>query len=132
MSKGTLNKAVLIGNLGRDPDVKSTEGGLKIANFSIATQEINKNKETTTDWHQVTVFGKLAEIVEQYVKKGHKVYVEGKIQYRKWTDKTTGQEKLGISIIADELQMLGGGKADAPQTSASDAREEFYNDPITF
>jgi single-strand DNA-binding protein len=87
MAKGTVNRVTLIGNVGKDPEIKRLDNGMVIANMSIATTETRKDKESTTEWHRLVFFGKLAEIVETWVQKGHKVYVEGKIQTRKWTNK---------------------------------------------
>lgn len=137
MSKGTLNKVMLIGNVGRDPEIKRLDSGMAIANFSIATTETRKDKEPLTEWHKIIMFGKLAEIVEKWVRKGHKIYVEGKIQTRKWTDKE-GHDKYATEILCDQLQMLGGKDGDvAPLEPAkptkptpAQARAEFYDDPI--
>jgi single-strand DNA-binding protein len=111
MSKGTVNKVILIGNLGRDPEVKHLDNGTVIANISIATTETKKSKSSDikqdiTEWHRLVMFGKLAEIAEQYLKKGSKVYVEGKLQTKKWLDAKTQVEKYAVEVIVESLQML--------------------------
>jgi len=132
MSKGTLNKVMLIGNLGRDPEVKDANG-LKIVRFSIATSEKKKDKEDLVEWHNCVVFGKLAEICEKYLVKGSKVYLEGRLQTSKWADKETGKDKYKTEIIADHLVMLGGSNkkesSNDSQLSIDDAikkSEEFF------
>jgi|APLak6261702949_1056265.scaffolds.fasta_scaffold30716_1 single-strand DNA-binding protein len=106
----SVNKVILIGNLGRDPEVRYLPSGEPVANITIATSSKYKNKTgdmvEETEWHRVTFFGKLAEIVGQYLKKGRPVYVEGRIKTRKYTDKD-GVEKYATDIIANEMQMLG-------------------------
>ena len=106
----TVNKVILVGNLGRDPEVRYLPSGDPVANVTIATSSRYKSKTgemvEETEWHRVTFFGRLAEIVSQYLKKGRSVYIEGRIKTRKYTDKD-GQEKYATDIIANELQMLG-------------------------
>jgi single-strand DNA-binding protein len=106
----SVNKVILVGNLGRDPEVRYLPSGDPVANVTIATSSRYKSKTgemvEETEWHRVTFFGRLAEIVSQYLKKGRSVYVEGRIKTRKYTDKD-GQEKYATDIIANELQMLG-------------------------
>ena len=113
MAKG-INKAILVGNLGNDPDVRFTQGGAAVANISIATSESWNDKQTgqkqeKTEWHRVVIFGKLAEIAQQYLKKGSKVYIEGKLQTRKW-QANDGQDRYTTEIIVDgfsgQMQML--------------------------
>lgn len=107
----SVNKVILVGNLGRDPEVRYTPDGAAIANISIATTSKYKNKTgemvEETEWHRVTFFGRLAEIAGEYLKKGRAVYVEGRLKTRKYTDKD-GVEKYATDIIAAEMQMLGG------------------------
>lgn len=107
----SLNKVQLIGHLGRDPEVRYLPNGDAVSNFSIATTEKWKNQagepQEATEWHRITAFARLAEIVGQYLKKGSQVYIEGKIQSRKYQDKD-GHEKVSVEIRASELQMLGG------------------------
>lgn len=106
----SVNKVILVGNLGRDPEVRYLPSGESVANITIATSSKYKGKTgemvEETEWHRVTFFGKLAEIVGQYLKKGRSVYVEGRIKTRKYTDKD-GIEKYATDIIANEMQMLG-------------------------
>jgi len=107
----SVNKVILVGNLGRDPEVRYLPSGDPVANVTIATSSRYKNKAgemvEETEWHRVTFFGRLAEIASQYLKKGRPVYVEGRIKTRKYTDKD-GQEKYATDIIASEMQLLGG------------------------
>lgn len=109
MARG-INKVILIGNLGNDPDVRYTSGGSPVANISLATSETWRDKETgdqqeRTEWHRIVFFGRLAEIVDEYLRKGSKVYVEGRLQTRKWQDKD-GNDRYTTEIIANEMQML--------------------------
>ena len=113
MARGSVNKVILIGNLGKDPEVRYTPEGLAIANLAIATSETWKDKETgenqeRTEWHRVSLFKRLAEIAGEYLRKGAKVYIEGRLQTRKWQDKNTGQDRYTTEIVADSLQMLDG------------------------
>tara|TARA_B100001250_G_scaffold97542_1_gene81845 strand:+ start:915 stop:1331 length:417 start_codon:yes stop_codon:yes gene_type:complete len=106
----SVNKAIILGNLGSDPDIKYTKAGSPVANLSIATSERWKDKETgeqkeQTEWHRVVVFGRLAEIAEQYLKKGSKVFIEGKIQTRDWED-ADGNKKYTTEVVAREMTML--------------------------
>lgn len=110
-----VNKVILVGNLGNDPEVKYMPSGDAIANISVATMDKWKDKATgeqreATEWHRVVFFGKLAEIVGQYLKKGSAIYVEGKIKTEKYTDKKDGIERYATKIIADSMQMLGDAK----------------------
>lgn len=113
---GSVNKVILIGNLGKDPEVRYLEGGTAVATFSLATSETYKNRNgeltSTTDWHNIVVWRKLAEITEKYLKKGNKVYVEGKLKTRSWQDQD-GNTKYTTEVVADNLTMLGGRKEDA-------------------
>jgi single-strand DNA-binding protein len=107
---GSVNKVILIGNLGKDPEVRHLENGAVVANFSIATSESYTDKSSgerkeVTDWHDIVVWRGLAEVVEKYVKKGYKVYVEGKLKKRSWQDKE-GNTRYTTEIIADELSIL--------------------------
>lgn len=105
-----VNKAIIIGNVGRDPEVRYTQGGDPVANFSVATTEKWKDHDgepqERTEWHNVVFFGRLAEVVGEYVKKGKQVYVEGKLQTDKYTDKE-GVEKYSTKIVGLNLQLLG-------------------------
>lgn len=107
---GSVNKVILIGNLGKDPEVRHLENGAVVANFPIATSESYTDKNTgqkveNTDWHDIVVWRGLAEVVEKYVRKGHKVYVEGKLKKRSWQDKE-GNTRYTTEVIADELTIL--------------------------
>ena len=108
----SVNKCILVGNLGRDPEIKMTPSGQKVANFSIATTEKftdrNGQKQDKTEWHNIVIWGKLAEVVEKYVKKGSSVYLEGKITTRNWDDATTGKKVYKTEVVAYSMQMLGG------------------------
>ena len=105
-----LNKAILIGNLGKDPEIRYTPSGLGVANFNIATSETRTNKEgekeTRTEWHRIVAFGKLAEICGEYLSKGKQVYIEGRIQTRDWEDQN-GVKRYTTEIVANQMQMLG-------------------------
>ncbi len=107
---GSVNKVILIGNLGKDPEVRHLENGAVVANFSIATSETYTDRTTgerreNTDWHNIVVWRGLAEVVEKYVKKGHKVYIEGRLKTRTWQDKD-GNTRYTTEVLADELTML--------------------------
>lgn len=105
----SVNKCILIGNLGKDPEVRYTPGGKAVCNFSIATSENtvkDGQKTTRTEWHKIVTFDKLAEICGQYLSKGKQVYIEGRIQTRSWDDKD-GTKKYMTEIIANQMQMLG-------------------------
>jgi single-strand DNA-binding protein len=106
-----LNKVMLIGNLGRDPEVRHTAGGQQVANFSIATSETftdrSGTRQTRTEWHKVVVWGKLAEICGQYLRKGNQIYIEGRLQTRQWDDQQ-GVTKYTTEVVGQNMVMLGG------------------------
>jgi single-strand DNA-binding protein len=107
---GSVNKVILIGNLGKDPEVRHLENGGVVANFSLATSEVYTDKTSgekreTTDWHDIVAWKGLAEVAEKYLKKGYKVYVEGKLKKKSWQDKD-GNTRYATEIIADELTIL--------------------------
>jgi single-strand DNA-binding protein len=109
----SVNKVILVGNCGRDPEIRYLPSGQAVANISIATSSRRKDKNSgetieDTQWHRVTFYDRLAEIAGEYVKKGRPVYVEGRLKYGTYVDKTTGVEKNTVDIIATELQLLGG------------------------
>jgi len=111
MARG-VNKVIIVGNLGNDPDTRYMPSGSAVTNLSVATNESWKDKQTgeqkdRTEWHRVAMFGRLAEIAAEYLRKGSQVYIEGKLRTRKWQDKD-GNDKYTTEIIADEMQMLGG------------------------
>jgi single-strand DNA-binding protein len=123
----SVNKVIIVGNIGRDPETRVLPSGDSLTNISVATSDRYKDKATgemkeTTEWHRITFFGKLAEIAGQYLKKGSQVYVEGKLRTRKYTDQA-GVEKYSTEIVADSMQMLGG-KMDSSGGSAPSASKE--------
>ena len=107
----SVNKVILVGRLGRDPETRFTGGGQAVANFSVATDETYKDKngerQKRTEWHKIVVWGKQAEIAQQYLKKGSLVFIEGRIQSREWQDKE-GQKRTSFEIVANNFRMLGG------------------------
>jgi len=149
MARG-INKVILVGNLGRDPETRYTPEGAAVTNLALATSESWKDKQSgemqeRTEWHRVVIYGRLAEIASEYLKKGAKVYIEGKLRTSKWQDKATGVDKYSTDIIASEMQMLdskggnGGGYSapaaqqparsnDAPEMGVSDS----FDDDIPF
>jgi len=111
MARG-INKVIVVGNLGQDPDTRYMPSGSAVTNITVATNESWKDKQTgeqkdRTEWHKVAFFGRLAEIAAEYLRKGSQVYVEGKLRTRKWQDKD-GNDRYTTEIVADEMQMLGG------------------------
>jgi single-strand DNA-binding protein len=129
----SVNKVILVGNLGRDPETRYTESGAAITNVSIATSSKWKDKATgeareETEWHRVAFFGRLAEIAGEYLTKGSSCYVEGRLRTRKWTDKD-GVEKYTTEIVADSMQMLG--KRDAGGSDHEAPRERASSQPQT-
>ncbi|OOZ42425.1 single-stranded DNA-binding protein [Solemya elarraichensis gill symbiont] len=134
MAQRGVNKVILIGNLGKDPEVRYMPNGNAVANITVATSETWKDKNTgeqqeKTEWHRVVMFHRLGEIAGEYLKKGSKVYLEGKLQTRKWQD-NNGQDRYTTEIVADQMQMLdsrggsapmgGGGGAPAKQQQSND------------
>lgn len=122
-----LNKASIIGNLGNDPDMRYTQSDTAVCNISVATTERWKNKDgervEETEWHRVVAFGKLAEIMGEYLRKGSQVYIEGKIKTEKYTDKE-GVERYSTKIYANEMKMLGGRRDEGGQREERPARED--------
>lgn len=122
-----INKVILIGNLGRDPEVRSTPSGQPVASFTLATnrrwRDKNGQKQEQTEWHQIVVWGKQAEIAGQYLTKGKQIFLEGRLQTRSWDDRQTGEKKYRTEIICENFQMLsqrgGGGEFDAPAATAA-------------
>jgi len=140
---GSVNKVILVGNLGRDPEIRSTQDGMRIANLAVATSEtwrdrVSGERKERTEWHRVVIFNeRLAEIAEKYLKKGRKVYVEGALQTRKWTD-NSGQERYTTEIVLQrfrgELTMLDGGAGGPPMEGGYDegyAGGGFGDEPRT-
>ncbi len=128
MSRG-INKVILVGNLGQDPEIRYTPGGMAVANITVATSDSWKDKQTgeqqeRTEWHRVVFFNRLAEIAGEYLKKGSQVYIEGRLQTRKWKDQG-GQDRYTTEIVANEMQMLGSrskGAGAAPQNDYNESR----------
>jgi single-strand DNA-binding protein len=138
----SVNKAILVGHLGRDPEMRYAPSGDAVANFSIATTESWKDKQGVkqekTEWHRISMFGKQAEIAGEYLKKGSSVYIEGRIQTRTWQDKE-GNERQTTEIVADRMQMLGAkpsGQAESPQQAqsqpGSNLPNDFDDEPLPF
>lgn len=126
----SVNKVILVGNLGKDPEVRYMLGGDAVANITLATTDSWKDKsgvkQEKTEWHRVSFFGRQAEVVGEYLRKGSQIYVEGRIQTRKWQDKE-GQDRYTTEIVADRMQMLGGkssggGSFEVEDTQAAPAR----------
>jgi len=141
----SLNKAMIIGNLGKDPEIFESSSGIKVAKFSVATSEHYKGEEKT-EWHNVALFGKVAEVAEKYLKKGSKIYVEGKMETRKYEDKQ-GVTRYSFQIKGSAMQMLGGSKAveqnsyakedgvsyfDKQKESSSNTQNPEFDDEIPF
>ena len=139
MARG-VNKAIIVGNLGNDPEIRYTSGGAAIANITVATSESWKDKNSgekqeRTEWHRVVFFGKLAEIAGEYLRKGSQVYIEGRIQTDKYQDKETGKDRYSTSIVANEMQMLGGKGGDSgsyENPSIPTAASNDFDDDIPF
>ena len=139
MAKGTVNKVVLLGRLGADPEVRYMPSGMAVANLRLATNDGYKDKNSgefveSTEWHRVVLFGRLAEIANEYLKKGSLAYVEGRIRTNKWQDQS-GQDRYTVEVVANEMQLIGGSAgnigggnqfaASAPQeTKAPAAKKE--------
>ena len=130
----SVNKVILVGRLGRDPETRYTSGGQAVCNFSLATDESYKDRsgerQKRTEWHKIVLWGKLAELAQQYLKKGSQVYIEGRIQSRQWDDKE-GQKRTSFEIVATGMKFLGGGRGDGsmgrspePEMGHSAAMEE--------
>jgi len=146
MAQRGVNKVILVGNLGQDPDSKTTQSGTTITNVSVATSEVWNDKQSgqkqeLTEWHKVVFFGRLAEIAAQYLKQGAKIYVEGRLQTKKWQD-NNGQDRYTTRVIGEQMQMLngfdnpGGGnqqKAPAPPPSSEQpGYDNAFDDDIPF
>lgn len=137
-----VNKVILIGNLGRDPEVRTTPSGQTVANFTMATSRRWKdregNRQDKTEWHNVVVWGKQAEIAGQYLTKGKQIYIEGRLETRSWDDKTHGDKRYRTEVICDNFQMLGSraGGEDSSETRGGgpspDTGGDFVDDDIPF
>lgn len=135
----SVNKVILLGNVGKDPEIRSTGGGTMVANFTLATSDRQKdaqgNWQDRTEWHNLVAFQRTAEIVRDYVKKGTKLYVEGKIQTRSWDDKESGQKRYRTEIIVNDLSLLsgrddgGGGGGYSRGSSSSSSTASFDQRP---
>jgi single-strand DNA-binding protein len=134
----SLNKVMLIGNLGKDPEVRFTASGQAVASFSLATSEKFKGKsgewEERTEWHNITLWGKLAEIAGEYLTKGKTIYVEGRLQTRKWQDKS-GNDRYTTDIVGDKMQMLSAkgersGGSDSPSASRPSSSSNYEEPPF--
>src|SRR5215470_11012394 len=131
---GSVNKVILVGNLGRDPEIRSTNDGMRIANLALATSETWRDRNSgerkeRTEWHRVVIFNeRLVEIVEKYVKKGSKLYIEGALQTRKWTD-NQGQERYSTEVVLQrfrgELTMLDGGRGGGAMEGGADYDDSY-------
>lgn len=128
----SVNKVILVGNVGKDPEVKYAPSGVAVAKFSLATNEKFKDKsgewQDRTEWHNVVAWQRLAEIVGEYVRKGTKLYVEGKLQTSSWEDRNSGDKKYRTEIVARDIVLLGSPETegDRDQHSAEDGREPAY------
>jgi len=127
MSKGSINKVMLIGNLGSDPELRVTPSGVQVANFSLATTESWTDKsgehQERAEWHRIVLWRRLAEVAGQYLKKGSKIYIEGKLQTRSWEDQN-GQKRYTTEVVANSMEMLDGGQAAVAEVDmAYNARE---------
>jgi single-strand DNA-binding protein len=139
MSRG-INKVIIVGNLGQDPEARYMPNGDAVTNLSVATSESWKDKQTgdqkqRTEWHKIAMFKRLAEIAAEYLRKGSQVYIEGKLRTRKWQDKD-GNDRYTTEIIADEMRLLGGRKrsesTDGMPPRGSEAPKEDFFDDIPF
>lgn len=128
----SVNKAIILGNLGADPETRSTQGGASVTNLSVATSEKWRDKQTgeqkeNTEWHRVVLFGRTAEVAGEYLRKGSKVYIEGRLQTRKWTDRD-GNDRWTTEIVGNELKMLSG-KEQGGQAPSGSSKPGVGYDP---
>ena len=132
MGRGSVNKAILIGNLGTDVELRSTSSGQNVANFRIATNRVYTDKsgqrQEQTEWHNIVAWARLAEICDQYLKKGDQVYIEGRIQTRSWEDQS-GQQRWTTEVVAQEMTMLGGGGGASGTGRGRPADDSAYDAP---
>ncbi len=130
-----VNKVILVGRLGTEPEVRSTQGGMQVCTLSLATSETwekNGKREEKTEWHRVVLWGKLAELAQKYLKKGRMVYIEGKLQTRSWQDQQ-GQKRYTTEIVGNTMQFIDGGTSggnrdmpDAPHSDDSQSNDSYY------
>lgn len=130
----SVNKVILVGNLGRAPEVRYSPDGAAICNMSIATTSSWKDKASgekreETEWHRVVMYNRLAEIAGEYLKKGRSVYIEGRLKTRKWQDKDTGADRYSTEVVADQMQMLGGRESNDHGGHAADAPDGADSKP---
>ncbi len=134
MSKGTVNKVILIGRLGKDPDMRYAPSGTAIANFNMATNQSTKDKDGNftdhTDWHRVVAFGRTAEVAGEYLVKGKLVYIEGRLQTRSWEDKN-GQKKYTTEVVCSNMQLLGSRGDNDAKVDTPPETEEVPDDTAT-
>ncbi len=130
MAKG-VNKVLLLGNVGKDPEMRASQGGMAIASFTLATADRQKDQTgqwtDKTEWHNLVAFGRTAEIVRDYVKKGSQIFIEGKIQTRSWDDKESGQKKYRTEILVNDMSLLGGRGDGAGASAGSSERAGGYS-----
>ncbi len=123
-----INKVILVGNLGRDPEIRSTASGTPVANLSLATnrrwKDRDGNRQEHTEWHRIVVFGRQAEIAGEYLSRGRQIYVEGRIQTRSWEDRQTGETKYSTEVVCENFQMLGPKNGAAAKNTGAANEEE--------
>ena len=134
MAKGTVNKVIIVGRLGKDPEMKYTANGTAVANFNLATNYSMKDQDGNfidkTEWHRVVVFGRTAEVAGEYLAKGRLVYVEGRLQTRSWEDQN-GQKRYTTEVVCSEMQLLGGRGETEPKMEEQPAEDtEASNDTV--
>lgn len=134
-----INRVILVGNLGRDPELRSTTSGTPVANISLATNrrwnDRDGNRQQATEWHRVVCFGRQAEVAGEYLTRGRQIYVEGRMQTRSWEDRETGETRYATEVVCERFQMLGrrGGNGDAaPATPDADPSPPPEDDDVPF
>lgn len=135
MAKGTVNKVIILGRLGQEPDVKATASGTQVVNLNVATNELGVKDQSTgqrgpdqTEWHRCTLFGRQAEIAAQYLSKGSLVYLEGRLQTRKWQDQS-GADRYTTEIVCNEMQLMGGNQQGGQQQGQAGGYQQPQNAP---
>ena len=137
MAKGTVNKVIILGRLGQDPEVRATSGGMQVATLNIATNELGAKDQSSgqraieKEWHRCILFGKTAENAAAYLKKGSQVYLEGRLKTRKWQDKNTGQDRYSTEIVCNDMQFIGGNQTNKPKNQPQQALQsnQGFNQP---
>ncbi len=132
MAKGTVNKVIILGRLGQDPEVRATASGMTVANINVATNELGAkdpsgNRAEQTEWHRCVLFGRTAELAQQYLNKGSLVYLEGRLQTRKWQDQS-GADRYSTEVVVNEMQFVGGGGQGGGMAS-NDGDHGGFNQP---